>query len=120
TLYVSLQGQAGGADAAYQASQLAKERVVSYAPLLRDERITQPVIDQLHLATTAPDLAKRITVTVQPDTVVLSAAGTEPWPQRAPAMPTALAQQFVGLVNDLEQPIGSASPGAPGQPAPAP
>ena len=120
TLYVSLQGQAGGADAAYQASQLAKERVVSYAPLLRDERITQPVIDQLHLATTAPDLAKRITVTVQPDTVVLSAAVTETSPQAAAAIANALAQQFVGLVNDLEQPIGSASPGAPGQPAPAP
>ena len=116
TLYVSLQGEAGGADAAYQASQLAKERVVSYAPLLRDERITQPVIDQLHLATTSAELAKRITVTVQPDTVVLTASVTDTSPQAAAAIANALAQEFVGLVNDLEQPIGSTG----GQAAPAP
>ena len=120
TLYVSLQGQAGGADAAYQASQLAKERVVSYAPLLRDERITQPVIDKLHLATTAPELAKQITVTVQPDTVVLSAAVTQPSPAAAAAIANALAQEFVGLVGDLEQPIGTTTTPAPGQPTPAP
>jgi tyrosine-protein kinase len=119
TLYVSLQGEAGGADAAYQASQLAKERVVSYAPLLRDERITQPVIDKLHLATTAPELAKRITVTVQPDTVVLSAAVTDTSPEAAAGIANALAQEFVGLVGDLEQPIGPTTAGAPGQPPPA-
>ena len=49
TLYVTIQGQAESSDAAYQASQLAKERVVSYAPLLTDERITEPVIQQLQL-----------------------------------------------------------------------
>ena len=57
TLYVSLQGQAESSDEAYQASQLAKERVSSYAPLLKDERITQPVIDRLQLPTTAAQLA---------------------------------------------------------------
>ena len=80
TLYVALQGRAESSDAAYQASQLAKERVVSYAPLLRDERITGPVIDKLRLPLTTAELADRITVTVQPDTVVLSAAVTDTTP----------------------------------------
>ena len=31
TLYVSLQGRADSSDSAYQANQLAKDRVVSYA-----------------------------------------------------------------------------------------
>ena len=47
TLYVSLQGRATSSDEAYQASQLAKERAASYAPLMTDARITQAVVDQL-------------------------------------------------------------------------
>jgi capsular exopolysaccharide synthesis family protein len=121
TLYVSLQGRADSSDAAYQASQLAKERVVSYAPLLQDERITQPVIDRLQLGVTAAQLAQRITVTVQPETVVLSAAVTDNSPERAAATANALAEEFVGLVQQLEQPFGpSPPPAAPGQKAPDP
>jgi non-specific protein-tyrosine kinase len=120
TLYVSLQGEANGADAAYQASQLAKERVVSYAPLLKDERITQPVIDQLHLATTSAELANKITVTLQPDTVVLTAAVTQNSPEGAATVANALAQEFVGLVGDLEQPIAATGTVPVGQPPPAP
>jgi succinoglycan biosynthesis transport protein ExoP len=119
TLYVSLQGRADSSDAAYQASQIAKERVVSYAPLLQDERITQPVIDKLQLGVTAAQLAQRITVTVQPDTVVLSAAVTDTSPQRAADIANALADEFVGLVSSLEQPFGPQPAAAPaGQPAP--
>ena len=44
TLYVTIQGQAEDWDAAYQASQLAKERVVSYAAAAHRQRITEPVI----------------------------------------------------------------------------
>ena len=106
TLYVSLQGRADSSDAAYQASQIAKERVVSYAPLLQDERITQPVIDKLQLGVTSAQLAQRITVTVQPETVVLSAAVTDTSPQRAADIANALADEFVGLVSSLEQPFG--------------
>ena len=121
TLYVSLQGRADSSDAAYQAGQLAKDRVVSYAPLLKDERITQPVIDKLRLGITAGQLADRIQVTVQPDTVVLSAAVTDVSPQRAADIANALASEFVGLVGDLEQPIGPAPPPpAPGQSAAQP
>jgi capsular exopolysaccharide synthesis family protein len=121
TLYVSLQGRADSSDAAYQASQIAKERVVSYAPLLKDERITQPVVDKLHLGITAQQLADRITVTVQPETVVLSAAVTDTSPQRAADIANALADEFVGLVQDLEQPFGPTPAPAPaGQPAAQP
>lgn len=118
TLYVSLQGRAESSEAAYQASQLATERVVSYAPLLKDGRITQPVIDRLQLGTTPAELADRITVTVQPETVVLSAAVTDISPDRAAATANALAEEFVGLVQELEQPFGPAPPpAAPGQQA---
>ncbi len=119
TLYVSLEGRADSSDAAYQASQLAKERVVSYAPLLQDERITQPVIDRLQLPMTAAQLARHITVTVQPDTVVLSAAVTDTSPDRAAAIANALAEEFVGLVEELEQPFGPETAAPSTAPAPA-
>ncbi len=121
TLYVSLQGRADTSDSAYQASQLAKDRVVSYAPLMRDERITQAVVDQLKLPMTAEQLASHLTVTIQPDTVVMTEAVTDTSPERAAAIANAVAQQFVALVQQLEQPIGPAPAPAPvGQPAPEP
>ena len=119
TLYVSLQGQAESSDEAYQASQLAKERVSSYAPLLQDERITQPVIDRLQLPTTAAQLAERITVTTTPDTVVLSASVTDTSPEQAAAIANALAEEFVGLVGQLEEPIGPTAAAAPARPGAA-
>jgi capsular exopolysaccharide synthesis family protein len=121
TLYVSLQGRADSSDAAYQASQLAKDRVVSYAPLMRDERITQAVVNQLKLPMTADQLASHLTVTIQPDTVVMTESVTDTSPERAAAIANAVAQQFVALVQQLEQPIGPApAPVLAGQPAPAP
>lgn len=120
TLYVSLQGRAESSDAAYQASQLAKERVVSYGPLLTDERILQPVIDRLRLGVTTAQLAGKIAVTVEPETVVLQAVVTDSSPDRAAAVANALAEEFVGLVQQLEEPFGPAPPPpAPGR-APTP
>jgi len=121
TLYVSLQGRADNSDSAYQANQLAKDRVVSYAALMRDERVTQAVVTQLKLPMTAEQLASHLTVTIQPDTVVMTEAVTDTSPERAAAIANAVAQQFVALVQQLEQPIGPAPAPAPvGQPATAP
>ena len=129
TLYVSLQGRATSSDEAYQASQLAKERASSYAPLMTDARITQAVVDQLKLPITAEQLAERLTVTVAPETVVLTESVTDTSPDQAAAIANAVAEQFVGLTQALEQqqPIGPAPAPAPepapanrGAPAPAP
>ncbi|MGH3584975.1 MAG: polysaccharide biosynthesis tyrosine autokinase [Pseudonocardia sp.] len=119
TLYVSLQGQAETSEEAYEANELAKERALSYMPLLTDERVTQPTIDRLGLGIGAGELADRITVTIEPETTVLSAAVRDTTPEGAAAIANALAAEFVGLVGELEQPIGPAPPPPPppGQPA---
>jgi succinoglycan biosynthesis transport protein ExoP len=119
TLYIALQGRSDDSDEAYQANELAKERVLSYDPLMTDERITQAVIDRLGLAMTPAELAQHITVTTEADTVVLTAAVRDSTPDGAANIANALAAEFVGLVGELEQPIGPApAPAAPGQPAP--
>ena len=121
TLYVSLQGRAESSDDAYQADRLAQARVQSYVPLLTDERITQPVIDRLALAMTPAELASRITITVEPESTVLTAAVRDSTPDGAAAIANAVAAEFVGLVGELEQPIGPAPPAPPpGQPAQEP
>jgi capsular exopolysaccharide synthesis family protein len=121
TFYVALQGPAEDSDDAYQANELAKERVLSYQPLVTDERITQAVIDRLGLSTTPAELAQRITVSADTDTVVLAAAVRDSTPQGAADIANALAAEFVGLVGQIEEPIGPAdtpATPAPGQPAP--
>ncbi|HLU58258.1 MAG TPA: polysaccharide biosynthesis tyrosine autokinase [Pseudonocardia sp.] len=120
TLYVALQGQATTPEDAYEANELAKERALSYAPLLTDERITQPVIDRLGLTMTTGQLEEAITVTVEPETTVISAAVRAGTPQQAADIANALAAEFGGLVEQLEQPIGEPpAPPPPGQPAPS-
>ncbi|HEY0811946.1 MAG TPA: polysaccharide biosynthesis tyrosine autokinase [Pseudonocardia sp.] len=113
TLYVSLQGRAETSDDAYKASQLAKDRATSYAPLMRDERITQAVVDQLKLPMTAAQLSSHLAVTIQPDTAVMTETVTDTSPQRASAIANAVAQQFVSLVQQLEQPIGPTAAAGP-------
>jgi polysaccharide biosynthesis transport protein len=121
TLYVSLQGRAADSDEAVQGNELAEARTGSYALLLTDERITQPVIDRLALPMSAAQLAERITVTTEDGTVVLSAAVRDSTPQGAADIANALAAEFVGVVQALEEPIGPApAPPPPGQPAEEP
>jgi capsular polysaccharide biosynthesis protein len=121
TLYVSLHGQATTSEDAYEANELAKERALSYAPLITDERITRPVIDRLALPMTTAQLDDAVTVTVEPETTVISAAVRASTPQQAADIANALAAEFEGLIGQLEQPIGETpAPPPPGQPAPPP
>ena len=53
-------------------------------------------------------------MTTTPDTVVLSAAVTDTSPEQAAAIANALAEEFVGLVGQLEEPIGPTAAGCPG------
>jgi capsular exopolysaccharide synthesis family protein len=110
-VYVTVSGRSENSDAAYQANQLAKDKVTSYTPLMRDERVLQAVVDKLRLPMTAQQLGKRLTVTVQPDSAVMQVSVTDNTPAGAVAIADAVANEFVGLVSQFEQPFG---------PAPAP
>lgn len=112
-LYVSLSGRAESADDAYNASQVAKERVASYVPLMRDARIMRTVIDRLQLPMTPAQLAKQVTVTVEPDTVVMVERVTDSSPYQAADIANAVAQTFVAVIGELEQPIGPAPAATP-------
>jgi succinoglycan biosynthesis transport protein ExoP len=118
SLYISPVGRAASPDDAYKANELAKEKMTSYAPLMKDKRITQAVVDKLQLPLTADQLSSHLTVTVQPDAVVMVASVTDTSPERAAAIANAVADEFVGVVTQLEQPFGSSSSSSTPTPAP--
>jgi succinoglycan biosynthesis transport protein ExoP len=91
-------------ESAYQANQLAKDRMPSYVQLLSSDRITGAVVRTLALPTTPAELATRMTVTALPDTQVITAAVTDRSPEQAAAIANAVASEFTALVGQLQQP----------------
>lgn len=94
-------------DSGYQANQLAQARMTSYVQLLTSDRITAPVTQALNLGVQPSELASHMTVSNVPDTVVLTVAVTDQQPENAAQIANAVAEQFVGLVQQLEAQSGS-------------
>ena len=68
---VAEQVDSAGQGEIFQGSQFAVQRVKSYAPLAKSPDVLQPVIDYLELDVTARQLARTVTVTSAPETVLL-------------------------------------------------
>jgi len=94
-------------DSVFQANELAQARMSSYVQLLTSDRITAPVVQALNLAVEPSDLAGRMTVSNVPNTVVLTVAVSDQQPERAAQIANTVAEQFVGLVQQLEAQSGS-------------
>ncbi|MCW0215183.1 MAG: AAA family ATPase [Pseudonocardia sp.] len=90
-------------ESAYEANQLAKDRMPSFVQLVSSDRVTGAVITSLGLPDTPAQLADRMAVTALPDTMVITAAVTDRSPDRAAAIANAVASEFTGLVEQLQQ-----------------
>jgi len=128
TLYVSSWSERSDASTVLSGSLASQERVKSYTQLVRSERVTTAVKDQLGLAGSP---AGEISAATIPNTAMFTIAATDPSPTRAQAIANAAAEQFVKLVPILEaSPDGktqavrvtvvtpAALPGAPVSPQP--
>lgn len=108
--FVSTADSASTADI-FQGGQAAQQRVASYAQLITDSDLTQDVIERLDLDMTPRQLADELSATPVTDTVLLDVAVTDPSPERAQAIATAVGAEFTDLVSLLESPTGGgASP----------
>jgi capsular exopolysaccharide synthesis family protein len=96
-------------DSAYEGIQLAMEKVKSYTPLLTSEQLAGDVVKRLGLGLNPVELAAHTAVSLQPDTVLITARVTDGSPERAQRIADALSQSFIALVNGLERPIDPAS-----------
>ena len=91
---------------AYQGGLFSEQRVSSYADLLSGLELSQRVIDQLQLDTSAEALASKIDAPVVPDTVVLKITVTDPSPIQAQRINDGVVKQLQDFVTELETPPG--------------
>ncbi|MDP3894953.1 polysaccharide biosynthesis tyrosine autokinase [Nocardioides sp.] len=86
----------------FQGSQFAVQRVKSYAPLAKSPDVLGPVIDELGLDVTERELAKRVSVTSAPETVLLDVSVEDRDPVRAALTADAISQRLGTVIEDLE------------------
>jgi len=96
----------------YQGNRLSQERVLSYTELLTGETLAQRTVDKLNLNMSAEALRSEIKATAKPDTVLIDVAVLDKSPVQARDIANALAEEFVGMVRELETPENGARPDA--------
>lgn len=86
----------------FQGSQFAVQRVKSYAPLVKSPDVLDPVIAELGLDVTARQLARTVSVTSAPETVLLDVSVENPDPELAARTADAIAVQLGKVIEELE------------------
>ena len=102
--FVLPSGATPDATSAYQGGLLSEQRVKSYVQLFDGGRVSDLVVARLNLPMSPDDLTKKITVSAQTDTVILSISVVDPSPQQAVLLANTAADAFRTLVSQLEQP----------------
>ena len=81
-------------------SSFAQNRVKSYVQLIDSELVLGPIADQFH--TTPGALAGKVTATVPTDTVLIDISVTDPSPEFAANLATAIATSFPKIATGIE------------------
>lgn len=103
TLFASMQD---GADTTQlnAGNMFTQARVQSYAEMATSPLVTRPVTEELGLAMTPGQLARRISASAKPDTVLLHITVTDTEPHQAARISNAVAARFADMVSTLEKP----------------
>lgn len=109
-LFVSTtQSDSNAAGSLVQGGQFAQQRVKSYADIINNPMVTQPVVKQLGLQLTPRQLEGKIKASAPLDTVLINVDVTDASPVLAQRIVNAVAQQFTVVANKLETPAGQSS-----------
>jgi capsular exopolysaccharide synthesis family protein len=84
-----------------QGSSFAEKQMTSYAEVADAPLVLNPVIDQLNLETTSAELARAVTVTIPPETVILEISAVDPNPERAAAIANAVGTEVAAVAGEL-------------------
>ena len=95
---------------AYSGGLFSQQRVASYADLATGQKLASQVIQRLGLKMTPAQLSSEISAQVAPNSVILTVSVTDPNPQNAQRLTTAVSDQLTALVADLETPPGKSTP----------
>ena len=103
TLYVAAQ-TTDSTNSAYQGSLLSQQRVKSYTDLVTSPRVVQDAITKGQLDSDRTTLARQLSASNPPDSVLINIIATDPNPQRAAFIADSVSTSFVALVDDIERP----------------
>ena len=85
-----------------QGNTFTQQRVKSYILTATTPLVLQPVVDQLALPVSAGELAKKVEVSAEQSTVVISISANDPSPEGATAIASAVAESLMRVVGELE------------------
>ncbi|MFD4009180.1 polysaccharide biosynthesis tyrosine autokinase [Brachybacterium atlanticum] len=84
---------------------LAGQQIASYSDLVTTPLVLDPVIEELGLSTTSDELARRVTATVRPDTLIIEIKAKD----EDPAVAAALADATAASLGTSLESLGSSS-----------
>ncbi|MGB4779388.1 polysaccharide biosynthesis tyrosine autokinase [Microbacterium sp.] len=110
-LYVSVRSEGAATGDLVQGTNFARQIVTSYVDVVPSALVLEPVIDELDLDTTVPDLAARISAEAPLNTVNITITVTDPDPAQAAAIADAAADSLAEAVQTtLEPPTSAGAP----------
>lgn len=102
-LFVSIQNS-GSVQELAQGNTFGQSRVQSYVRTATTPSVLQPVVDSLNLETTPAELAGRVDVTADLNTVLINVDVSDQSPVRAAAIAQAVSDSLIQAVDRLERP----------------
>jgi succinoglycan biosynthesis transport protein ExoP len=99
---VAEQVDSAGQGEIFQGSQFAVQRVKSYAPLVKSPDVLDPVINKLRLDATSRQLARTVSVSSAPETVLMDVSVDNPDPRLAAEIADAVSMQLGTVIENLE------------------
>jgi succinoglycan biosynthesis transport protein ExoP len=108
-LFVSVTGSPDQT-APLDADTFAQQRMSSYVRVLTGVPMAERVSDDLGLSVPADELARQVSVTALPGTVVLQVTVTAATPEQAQEIGESVLRQFTAWVEELETPRGRTTP----------
>lgn len=102
-------GTASSANAYYNASQLATQKVKAFVPVFTSETVAQKVIEKLGLSETPSQLASQVTASNATNALTINVTATSSSPDQARTIADAVVEQAAAQVKVLEgenSPVG--------------
>ena len=106
-LYVAVGSNAGTTSEMTQGTNFARQAVTTYVSVIPSSIVLDPVIEQLDLAESAEELARRVSASAALNTVIIDVTVTDPSPGQAARIANAIGESFTTVVGQqLEAPAG--------------
>ncbi|NUP74235.1 MAG: chromosome partitioning protein, partial [Sinomonas sp.] len=93
-----------------QGNTFTQQRVKTYAGLVTTPIVLLPVISNLHLATTADELAKQVTASAPLDTTLIQISATSPDPVRSADIANGISESLTNVVQNIESTGSQSAP----------